>query len=434
MKQKLFSLILLLLFILLSSLAVILYGRGYRVDLKRKSFKTTGLLAATSTPPGASVFVNGRLLSATNDTLNLEPGWYQVRLVKEGYLPWEKKIEIKAEVVAETKATLFPKNPSLVPLTSTGVKAPSLSPDGGKIAYVIPYQLSSSYQPSITKYGVFILDLNSYPFPFSKKPRQVFSKKILPDEEVRLLWSPTSDRLLLLSKTYAFLLDINKRSSSPTNLIGTLPSLFSSWKREKEELEKRKLLSLPEPLMEVITSSAKILAFSPNEAKILYQATASAKIPKIITPPFLATNPTKETREIEPNKIYVYDRKEDRNYLINEKVTKAKSLLQGGRLEPELSGGESHHSSDGGTEQVWMPLQWLPTSRHLILTEEGLPAGRAGKISILEYDGTNKATIYTGKLEENFVAPFPNGEKLVILTTLNPAAQTLPNLYTLSLR
>jgi len=305
-------------------------------------------------------------------------------------------MEIKKEIVAETKASLFRSNPSLSPLTSTGAKSPALSPDNTKIAYVVPYQPTTDNRQPTTNHGVFVSNLNNHPLSLSRKPTLIFSRKISPQEEISLLWSPNSAQVLLLEKNTAFLLDLGKKNESPPNLIGTLSSLFSTWQREEEELEKKKVLSLAEPLIEVFSRSAKILAFSPNETKILYQATDSASISKVIEPPLSATNPTQETRAIETDKIYVYDIKEDRNYEIK-------------------------------IEQYLSPIQWLPTSHHLILTEENT-------ISILEYDGTNKATIYASSFEENFAVPFPNGDRLAILTTLNPSTSTLSNLYSLSLK
>lgn len=424
MKEKLIGPILIVISIVLLSAGIIYYGKGYRVDFKKKELKTTGLLAANSSPAGASIFVNGRLTSATNDTINLEPGWYDVRLLKEGYIPWQKKIEIKKEIVAETNTTLFPSNPSLSPLTSTGAKTPSLSPDGTKIAYVVPYSTTEQLNNQTTdKYGVFALSLNNHPFPFSRKSIQLFSRQIPPKEQVSLLWSPDSTQILLLNEENAFLLDADKQNLSPQNFIGTLPSLFEGWQKEKEELGKRKLLTLPEPLVKILTSSTRILSFSPDETKILYEATTSATISPIIKPPLSATNPTPETREIEEGKIYVYDRKEDRNYEIDVKVeanSERSDLLE--KAEGHLPEAEGEGRSDLNEK-----VQWLPTSHHLILAEDD-------KISVIEYDGTNKATVFASAFEENFVAPFPDASKLVILTSLNPTTSTLPNLYSLSLR
>ena len=72
-------------------------------------------------------------------------------------------------------------------------------------------------------------------------------------------------------------------------------------------------------------------------------------------------------------------------------------------------------------------LHWFPSSRHLILTLNG-------KIDVMEYDRTNWVTIYSGPFVDDFVAPWTNGSRIIILTNLNGDATSLPNLYTVNLR
>jgi hypothetical protein len=84
-----------LIFIVVGTLAVIFYGRGYRPDFKENQLKPTGLLSATSDPVGSQVYIDGTLKTATNNTLNIEPGWYTVQIAKEGYLPWQKKLRVQ---------------------------------------------------------------------------------------------------------------------------------------------------------------------------------------------------------------------------------------------------------------------------------------------------------------------------------------------------
>ncbi|MBL7159276.1 PEGA domain-containing protein [Candidatus Microgenomates bacterium] len=425
MKSKLAGPIFVAIFIFSVTAAIVLFGRGFRVDLQQKELKTTGLLAATSNPKGASIFINNRLTSATNETINLDPGWYDVRIEKEGFIPWQKKIEIKKEIVAETNAHLFSQHPSLSPLTSTGAKSPSLSPDGLKLAYIIPYQPTINNQQLAIKYGVFILNLNNNPLSFSKKSTQIFSYQVTADEKASLVWSPDSTQVLFVNDQAAFLLDLDKKNESPQNLINNLPSLFSDWEIEHAELEEKNLLSLPEKLTEFLQESTKILSWSPDETKILYQATTSATLSQVIKPPLSAVNPTQETREIEPDKIYVYDRKEDRNYeIIKSSSFKELSSGQSQELSSKSEKLELEELASEITRQSG--LHWLPTSRHLILPEDN-------SISIIEYDNTNKATVYASPFEENFVAPFPNGDRLIILTTLNPTSNP-SNLYSLSLK
>jgi hypothetical protein len=104
-----------------------LLTRGYRPNLQNPGlgFAPTGLLVANSDPKGASVYIDGKLATATDDTLNLSPGEYEIKIEKDGYLPWQKNLTIKKEVVRQTNATLFKSNPYLSPLTNTGAINPT---------------------------------------------------------------------------------------------------------------------------------------------------------------------------------------------------------------------------------------------------------------------------------------------------------------------
>ena len=121
--------------ILLGAVVAIQYAKGgYRVT--DGGFRNnTGLLAANSFPTGAQVKINGRLVSATDDTLYLEPDTYDVEIVKDGFQPWRKALQIQAELVTQTDALLFPIAPSLSTLTFTGAENLLPSPDGQKILY-----------------------------------------------------------------------------------------------------------------------------------------------------------------------------------------------------------------------------------------------------------------------------------------------------------
>ncbi|MEK7127877.1 MAG: hypothetical protein AAB838_04115, partial [Patescibacteria group bacterium] len=72
-------------------------------------------------------------------------------------------------------------------------------------------------------------------------------------------------------------------------------------------------------------------------------------------------------------------------------------------------------------------VQWFVTSRHLVINE-------GKQISVMEYDGTNKAVVYAGPFVDNYVYVWPNWSKIVILTNLNTASTVGENLYTINLR
>ena len=70
--------------IIMVAIATILLAKGYRVDINKKSLTSTSILVATSDPDGAEVVIDGKLKTATNNTIDLEPKQYTIRLEKEG--------------------------------------------------------------------------------------------------------------------------------------------------------------------------------------------------------------------------------------------------------------------------------------------------------------------------------------------------------------
>lgn len=396
------------------SFAVIAYGRGYRIDVKKSSLKPTGLVSATSDPIGAQVFVEGTLKTATNNSFAVEPGWYTVTISKEGYISWQKKIRIQGEVVTRTDAFLFPTNPSLSPLTNLGIDKPTLSPDGSKIAYIIPPKRLDGVLAK--KAGLWAYELSEGPLGRNRDPIQLTTTDAAFDiSTTSITWSPDSTEILLDNGITYHLYEISKPGTF-TDVSITNRSLLADWAEERAIKEHQKLEAFKQPIINLATSSAKIISLSPDETKILYEATAAATIPQVINPALIGTNSTEEQRTIKPGSIYVYDSKEDRNYFLLDKkeITAKPSPTPIKKTTKSVTPGE-------------YPIHWFPTSKHLLLT---LP----GKIDIMEFDRTNWTTIYSGPFVDGFVAPWSNGSRIIIMTNLNGDATTLPNLYTVNLR
>jgi len=395
------------------SFAVISYGRGYRLDFGKKSFGTTGMLAATSDPTGAQLFIDGKPKTATNANVSVTPGWYTVTIVKNGYQPWEKRVRVQGEVLTRVDATLFSSNPSLFALTSSGVTNPILSPDGTKLVYGVPEtQESTGGAQMISRAGIWVLDLLDKPLGMNRDARQILKQEQVNTADVLLSWSPDSKQILLTTKTNdAYLLESDKGNDvlKPQYDLSTLQK---DWDDQRQIKAKEKLLSLKDDLVSVATQSMHILSFSPDETKILYEASQSTTIPLITDPPIIGANPTEETREIKQGNIYVYDSKEDRNYKIEDRkqMTDNRKNLPSSELRLPSS-----------------PIQWLPTSRHLVITGKD-------KVEVVDFDGTNRKVVYAGPFWDSFVAPWSNAGRIVILTNLNPAASAVANLYAVNIR
>lgn len=396
MKRLVISTILILVLILIGTGIGIYYARGYRFDPQNPKaiLQGTGLLVLTSKPDGARVYVDDHLTTATNNTINLQPGTYQVRIEKDGYFPWKKSIEIKKEAVSQANATLFPTAPRLESITTTGALNPVLDATGSLIAYTV----SSA---SADKNGIYTFNMSTPSIlPLGGGSSQIANDVLARLSSATLSFSPDGTELIAsvagtLNPT-AYLLSAKSFNSNPQDITATLDQTLSEWTTQQAIKDQKLIDSLPRKIRTVATSYFGNPVISPEEDKILYTASASASLPILINPRLPGTNSTPEQRAIKEGNIYIYDMKEDRNYLLSTKEDAPEKYL------------------------------WHPDSGHLFYI-------KTSNINIVEYDGQNLTTVYAGPFVNGFVFPWPNGSSVVILTNLNiPGAPY--NLYRISLR
>lgn len=403
-RLRLLSFLLTLGFVALVGFSVSLLARGYRLDLKQFDLLPAGLLVVTSQPDGAQILINNELESATNATISLVPQIYDVEVRREGFLPWQKRLTIKKEEVTKAEVVLFPAAPSLSALTFSGALKPMLSPDRTKIAYGVPQGQTQDREPRV---GIWIMDMSDLPIGFSRDPRQVTDAN---PEIFNWQWSPDSRQLLLTTLNRdAYLVNSGFMTAQNklVNIAGErLTTLFDQWEEEEDKRLKPKIARLPDQMQDIITRKTDQFAFSPDDNKILYTASGSAQIAENLISSLPGSSTQKQDRNIEGGSTYVYDIKEDRNFLIDSE-------------ELEIGNWKLENSI--------RRLVWFPTSNHLILAEES-------KITIMDYDGTNRQVVWGGPYESPYAIPFPNSTRLLILTSLGASNGTSTNLYSLSLR
>lgn len=430
----------------ITSFYVIRWANGsYRkTPTDGKIVQETGLLNANSFPEGAQVFVNGKLVSATNNVIYLEPGDYDVNIKKEGYHEWHKNIKIEKSLVKQTDALLFPIAPSLSTLTFSGLENLRISPNGQKLVY---HMASASAQ---TKNGLYVLDISNN-WQSKRIPIQI-TNNIEGLKNAEMIFSPDSSKLLLELKEKYFLIDVDKKTdlSSESDIFFQKNTILKEWEEEIAFREKQILSKFPKEIINLATSSAKNIYFSPDETKIIYTATAEVKIKENLIPPVISANGQAEVRELISNHIYVYDKKEDKNFLLGKQEDFEEenySELWKQFLNQDISADlpnlkESTESADLNTLQkenfsktaqnfanyysaVKLPtLQWMPNSKHLLGVKNN-------QVFVISYDGTNMTTLYSGPFEDNFAYPWPDGSKLIILTKFNPKSPE--NLYAIEL-
>lgn len=430
--------------ILIGTILAIQYAKGSIRISKKGVQQDTGLLSANSFPTGAEVFVDGKLVSASDDTLYLAPAEYEIVIAKDGYAPWKKTIQIQKELVTQTNARLFPTAPTLTRLTYTGVSNTSPSPDGQKLLY---YTASQSAQ---RKNGLYVMDLNSLvPIALQRSPRQIAEDvPNLQLDTAKFIWSPDSSEILVITDTKQFLLPTDTMSK-----ISTLPDvtqqskqILAEWESDMFLKEQQYLQEFPEKIIEIATQSAKNAYFSPDKEKIIYTATKPAIIPELLIPAVPAASTQKEERTIVPGSIYVYDRQEDKNFRLGTEPANTKNaykkLLS---IDALYKNGTSvtsspsaflslHATSSAQTVQNFRQyhsslyaetFQWYPDSNHLLFIQDNA-------IKITSYDGTNIFTIYSGPFDHSFVYPWPDGNRILMYTSFSPDAPK--NLYAIELK
>lgn len=378
------------------------YARGYRFNLKTFKFQPNGILVIKSEPDGASVVINGELKTATNATISISPGTYDVEVKKDGYFSWYKRLTIDKEIVTQATISLFKIVPSLSPATFSGAINPIMAPDGGKIAYIVPPGNDTSEE----KTGLWTIDTFSLPLGFSNDPKRITDGDL---STAGYTFSPDGRQIMLTTSNGIFVLDTASFTpqNQRVNIASQKETILAEWSKEKEVKNTSLTKNLPPELIDILNRKSNSFLFSPDDQMILYTASGSGNLPENLIKALPGASTQKQERDIKENHTYVYDIKEDRNFLVYDQPVAIDE-----KLSPESS--------------ITPALRWMSSSRHLLLAEPG-------KISIMDYDGTNKETVYSGSYISNFAFPFNNTTRLLILTNLG-SENSPSNLYTITIK
>ena len=177
------------------------------------------------------------------------------------------------------------------------------------------------------------------------------------------------------------------------NVVSQKETILEKWELEKFKKDESELKLLPFEMAAILSDNTSSFTFSPDETMVMYTPNREATIKDGLITELPGSSTQQEERDIKVGRTYIYDIKEDKNFMV----------------------------SDTGRS-----LYWLPTSRHLILPDER-------KIIIMDYDGTNRQTVFSGDYISPHAYPFVNASKLLILTNLG-STTSVPNLYSLSIK
>lgn len=361
-----------------------LYTSGYRLQKEKEKnidLKETGMISAKSLPKGATIFLDGKAETATDDTLaGILPGIHTLRIVKNGYIEWKKDIEVFPELVTDITAVLVSQTPRLEPLTNTGAKAPSISPSLNKLAY---------FSKDPAKPGIWIIPLGQGALSlFRSDPYIVIqdkSKNTYSDGK-ELVWSPDEKKILVETDTpsKAFLVDLQTNTAQATSSVEPLKKKWTeeTTKKIQDFIER---LEIPQNIKEYAVSNKTI--WSPDDKKFLYTVKNGDKI---------------------DYKVYNMEKP----IPVGEKVDNLVFTLPANVEQPKIT--------------------WYYDSFHLITTTMDPKTPNRGTISMIRIDGTNNTEIYNNSLYSDQVYSAPGGDKLIILTSFKSGSQS--DLYTIGIK
>jgi len=379
MASRLFGFSALVIIAVMVTTAIFFYAKGYRINFNQKTISGTGIIQISSLPKGAAVYIDEASTpkDATDVSLtNLAPGKYKLRLSKNGFIDWTKEVEVRAGLVTQVEALLFPSAPNLRAVTFSGVTKATVSPNSELLVYSVNQK---------DKEGLWVLDLSDRPLFFSKEPKQIARDSSgYSFSTSSFEWSPESKSILVRVKAaggeVSFLLDASSLNEQFTDVSGQVADLKSQWTKDAQVKAADRINALGNDIKTLITGAKKVL-FSPEEERVLVVQA--------------------------DGKAVVYDSK---SYLSFEKTAATFNVPTADNYLWYPESAQSDHDS-----------------RHLILI-------RKDSISIVEADGSNEMTIYTGSFDPSAVFAWPNGSKLLISTSLNSSASKQPNLYSIDLR
>lgn len=388
--QKSLRIIITLIFLIITiTYAITIYAKGYRINLQNGiSLKATGILSTTSKPKAASVYINDHLLTATDDTINLPPGEYEIKIAKDGYNTWQKRVNLKKENVYQTDTHLFRTIPDIRSITLSGAINPVVSNDGAKIIYAVASASASKNN------GLYQYDLSNSLLPLNKNQPKLIATNFhnIDWSKFTFQFSPDSKELIASTKnnniSYLINLDEPVTSQKLQDITINKSIILDNWTKSETIQIEETLKKLPLVFKNIVsTESSKLSSLNSSGTKFLYLAQNDYNLEKnIISPPPGQSTQT-QNRDIKKDNYYIYDIKDDTNFLIGSKT------------------------------DINSPF-WLPDSNSIVFVSKD-------KIQNIEYDATNLQTLYSGTFLNNFLAPKLDGNEIIIFND---------NLFGLSIR
>lgn len=179
---------------------IILYTEGYRYNFKRGKVQKTGIFIISSMPKKADVYLNGKIIEGDQTPARIEkllPADYEIKLAKQGYHNWTKKLQISENSTTFAENVILWKNNLPIQLSEYQIIDWLTSPDNKKVVFVTQDR------------KIITLDLNNQEFHDIYQAGQYTNPQILE-------WSNTGKKILIKSDDKYLVLDTERYYIQPT--------------------------------------------------------------------------------------------------------------------------------------------------------------------------------------------------------------------------
>lgn len=177
---------------LIATPLIVLYTMGYRYNLAKGRVQKTGIIRVTSEPKGADIYLNGIKYELGQTPARVEkllPGDYEIKLSKEGYYDWQKKLPVYENGTTFAEKIILWKKSTAKNLTTSSVSSWLVSPDKNIIA------------TTDDREAISLININSGIFGELSGGNTEVITKINDQDLLRLLSFSPSGRYLLLQAT-----------------------------------------------------------------------------------------------------------------------------------------------------------------------------------------------------------------------------------------
>jgi len=192
--------------------AIYFYANGYRFDIFKKELSQAGVITIESSPAGADIYVDEKLLGKTPKSVSVKIGIYHVTVKKDGYYNWEKDIEIlegKSTPIFPWLIKQEPKHTTLWNSTGT-IEKTWINENNNHLLFLTQEEAG---------YTLWEYTLNPALWDFSTNPSEILK---LDSKDIDIIPSPSGAQALL---------KINTETTSRYYILNTqILSQFSSLK------------------------------------------------------------------------------------------------------------------------------------------------------------------------------------------------------------